>query len=298
MRQTRLFGRPIIIRPVKKKPMKEKSGIPFGRISATAIRDYLKCQKLFYYRHVLKLRLPTKPVQLVFGGAFHSGLESFYVGEDPVKVFKSQFKFHMIDWIKDGEQMSPDEAMDKFHELNEDGIAMMNEWKEKAEAIHKQYKIPMKGQSEVYFENWWVHPESGVRLSIMVNGKVDRIASNGDILEFKTSSKRFDQDRVDGTEQGDVYCFARYNDLKLKKPKFFFDHSDRMFYIVFLKGRKGDRIQVLETSRKVRDYARIYETVDLIIDAVKKKEEKDYKYGEDFMHKYCDCRKYEEQLLL
>ena len=297
-RQTKLWGRPTLIRPEKKKKMKEKSGIPFGRISASAIRDYLKCQKLFYYRHVLKMRLPTKAVQLVFGSAFHSGIECFYDDLDPVKVFKAKFKYEEVDWIKDNEPMSTEESMLKFEELLADGIAMMTEWKEKAKAIHKQYNIPWKGASEVYFENWWVHPESGARLPIVVNGKVDRIANNGDILEFKTSSKKYDKERVDTTEQGDVYCFARHNDLKLKTPKFFFDNSNRMIYIIFLKGRKKDRIQVLETSRTVYDFARIYETVDLIIDAVKKNAEKDYKYGEDFMHKYCDCHKYEEQLLL
>lgn len=294
-RQTRLWGRKILIKPKKKKKMKVKSEIPFARISASAIRDYLKCQKLFYYRHVLKMRLPTKAIQLVFGGAFHSGIEGLYIGEDPAEIFKKKFKISEIDKPPD---MSQDDFELKFKESREDGISMMNEWKEKAQAIHKEYNIPWKGVSEQYFENWWVHPESGERMAIVVNGKVDRIADNADILEFKTSSKKYKQEDVDATGQGDVYCFARHNDRKLKSPKFFNGISDRMIYIVFLKGRKKDRIQVLETKRTVNDYVRIYETIDLIIDAVKKKQEKDYKYGEGFMHKYCDCRKYEENLLL
>lgn len=290
-----MWGRKILIKPKKIKKMKEKSGIPFGRISATAIRDYLKCQKLFYYRHVLKMKLPTKAIQLVFGGAFHSGIEGLYEGEDPVDIFKKKFKISEIDKLP---EMSQEDFEAKFKEAREDGIEMMKEWREKAKSIHKEHNIPWKGKSEVYFENWWIHPETGARLPIVVNGKVDRITDGGHILEFKTSGKKYKQEDVDTTGQGDVYCFARHCDLKLKNPKFYNNTSERMIYIVFLKGRKKDRIQVLETSRTVNDYVRIYETIDLIIDAVKKKSEKDYKYGEGFMHKYCDCRKYEEQLLL
>lgn len=271
------------MKPIKEKKIKAKTGLPIARISATAVRDYLKCQKLFYYKYVLRLRLPNKPIQLVFGGAFHHGLEAWYDGKDPTEVFKSEFKASEIDPF---DPIAYEEAMT-------DGIAMMEEWKEKAPALHKQYKISMKGESEKAFQNMWFHPETGERLPIVVNGRYDRVTSDDcDILEFKTSSKKYTQDQVDTTDQGNIYTFSRYLDTKKKKM------PERMIYIIFLKGRKKDRIQVLITNRTKKQYIQAFETVSLILNNLRGREEKDYRYGEGFMHKYCDCRKFEEMLLI
>lgn len=266
----------------KEKKIKQKTGLPIARISASAIRDYFKCKKLFYYKYVLRMKLPTKPIQLVFGGAFHHGLEAWYEGKDPTEVFKAEFKASEID---------PFDPV-KFSEAMDDGIAMMEEWKEKAAALHKEYKISMKGESEKDFANLWFHPETFEKMPIMVNGRYDRITADEDILEFKTSSHRYKQEEVDTTDQGNIYTFSRFLDLKKKlMPR-------RMIYIVFLKGRKKDRIQVLITNRTKKQYIQAFETVALLLNNLKGRTEADYSYGEGFMHKYCDCKKFEEMLLL
>lgn len=285
-KQTRLWGRAILVKEKKEKKPSTPTGLPIARISASAIRDFEKCQKLFYYKYILKLRLPGKPLQLVFGSAFHHGLEAFYEGKDPVKVFKKEFNRDDIDFTKKQLEETPD----IFQESLEEGVRLMEIWEEEAKDLHQMYGISMGGTSEVKFENWWKNPLTSERLPIQVTGRYDRITSNKMILEFKTSNKPYRQDEVNVGIQPSIYTFSYETELKVPAEKF--------LYIVFIKGRKKDPIQVLETTRTREQHSQTFEKIKLILDSLRTKEEKDYRYGEGFMHQYCDCRKYEEQLLL
>lgn len=293
VKQKALWGNQKITKE-KKEKVKVQSGIP-GRvargISASAIRTYKSCQKLFYYQYVLGLRLAGKPIQFLLGGAFHKGLEAFYDGKDPSKEFLKEYKF---DEMRDISQYLKDKGETKksvFEDNKKIGLEMMKYWKEHAADIHKTYNISLKGKSEEKFHTWWNHPSSKkTRLPVSINGIYDRITSAHQILEFKTSNKLYKQEDIDTRDQASIYIYNYYLQYKVWPKEFYF--------IVFIKGRKNNPIQVLKTERTKEQTTQTYEMIELLLNNLKGRTEKDYKYGEGFMHTYCDCKKLEESLLL
>lgn len=283
-KQGRLWGRPVTIKDEPKKKIKNPTGIPgrVGRgISASAIRTYKSCQKLFYYQYVLGLRLPGKPIQFLMGGAFHKGIEAYYEGKDPLEEFLKEFK---KEELREFNQKV-------FDENREEGVRLMKIWKEQADDIHKTYSIALKGKSEERFQTWWNYPSSKLRrLQVPINGVYDRTTIAHQILEFKTSSKPYKQNDIDTREQADIYIYNYYLQHKVWPKDFYF--------IVFIKGRKNNPIQVLRTERTKEEITQTYEMIELILNNLKGRTEKDFKYGEGFMHKYCDCARFEKSLLL
>lgn len=255
--------------------------LPFERVTASMLKSFERCKKLFYYQYIINggkgLRLPYKSIPLVFGGAFHQGVEAYYNGGDPVQEFKKRF---VRDGIKDIEKPAVE---DKFMENREDGIRLMEAWKIEAPKIHKLYGISLKGKSEESFSTDW-------SLDVPVTGRFDRTTDKLQILEFKTSKKPYKEEDVRNLDQASIYHHS-YEIITGKRPL-------EIFYIVFIKGRKKDPIQVIRTTRSNFQVKRVKEKIENLLESVKTFKEKDYSYGEGFMHSYCDCKQYEEILLL
>lgn len=265
----------------KQSSSQEKVKLPFIRVTASMVKSFDRCKKLFYYQYIINsgkgLRLPYKSIPLVFGGAFHQGVEAYYVGKDPVKEFKKNF---VMDGIKDIEKP---EVKRKFLENLDDGIRLMEAWKMEAPSIHKLYGISLNGISEQVFSTDW-------GLDVPVTGRFDRTTDKHQIIEFKTSKKPYKQADVDELDQASIYHNS-YDIMTSKKPI-------EIFYIVFIKGRKKDPIQVLRTTRSIAQIKKTKEKIETLLESVKSFKEKDYSYGEGFMHTYCDCKHYEEILML
>ena len=168
----------------------------------------------------------------------------------------------------------------------------MEYWKDHADDIHQTYDIALKGQSEERFKGWWNHPLSKKRrLPISINGIYDRTTEAHQILEFKTSNKLYKQNDIDTRDQASIYVYQYYLQHKVWPKDFYF--------IVFVKGRKKNPIQVLRTKRTKEQIIQLYENIELTIDSLRNKTEKDFKYGEGFFHdNYCDCKLFEKTLLL
>lgn len=264
------------------------SDLPFERITASMIKCYKTCPKLFFYQYVHSFRLPGKPIPLAFGNAFHEGVEAFYKGEDPVAKFKEHF-------VKDGiRDIHKPEILLKFTDNLNDGIAMMEYWRDNAKAIHAVNEMPIEGTSEVPFKITWPYPVAGGigELPIPFTGRFDRLANVPTIIEYKTSKKPYKQSDVDEADQASIYNYSYYL-LNKEWPTEF-------FYVVFIKGRKNNPIQVLKTTRTKKSITDTYNMVgDILTEiAAKGTKERNYKYGEGFMHSYCDCKLYEKALLL
>lgn len=280
-KQGRIFGRAIKVQPKKEKRQHltttddNKTGL--NRITQSMVKDYLRCPKLFYYRYILGIRLPMKNIELVFGSAIHKAVEYFYDNKDSHSGFKQEFKKELIEPF--------DEKEYRWHQ--KEGSRLLDEFVSSIEETERYYQISRKGTSEVPFRTWWRDPFSGTLLPTPVSGRYDRVADDGQILEIKTSSKPYRQNDIDVALQADMYMFSQYM-LTKKIPASF-------FYIVFIKGRKKDPIQVLKTERTKEDFSRIFQTVDLILKNIKGGQ---FDEGTGFMHKFCECKKYKESLLL
>lgn len=246
--------------------------IKLQKISHSGIKDYLKCPKLFYYRHILKIRLPEKPLPLLFGSALHKALELYEKKDkDPIEVFTKAFKLEMLDET-DAEQ---------YEKERENGIRLLEHFlDERSNGKLRKYTIT---KTEQYFNRPLVYPDTRKKAKIAnFTGVVDFITSTGSLGDYKTSSKKYSQEQVDQSLQPDMYYLWYYLTYG-KLPR-------RFIYIVFLKKRKRDPIQVLVTKRTLSDLVKLVTLIDNIATQI----QKGMFQRTHNEHTYCDCYKYEE----
>ena len=238
-------------------------------LTHSMIRDYLRCPRLYYYRYYLGIRLPSKHLNLVFGSAIHEGIEDYYNRKDPIYAFTSDFQIDKIDNITKDEYLN---ALKEGKRLLDFFTAM----------------IPItRGSSEVKFRTELIDPITHKMLEVPITGRYDRLEDNM-IIEFKTSSKPYKQKDIDEATQASLYMFARYMATG-KIP-------ERFRYIILIKGRKKEPIQVLETQRTKEDLSFMFRTIETVLEGIKGEQ---FSKGTGFMHnKFCDCQKYEQELLL
>lgn len=243
------------------------------RISHSAIRDYLSCPALFYYRHILKLRLPEKPVDLAFGKAMHLALELYQkFAVDPILTFCSNFSKDDTDNIE------------KYLMLYEKGQDLLKEYLAQQE-LFKIAKIEIVKTEEKLVMTDVIDPKTGTKLLFKeLVGVIDFETKDERIGDYKTASKPYTADDILDSMQPTIYYLLYYLEHG-KLPESF-------IYIVFLKKRKRDPIQILETARTFED---ISQFILLANDVYRKVENKEFEKTHD-EHAWCDCKKYEELL--
>jgi len=245
----------------------------------------LKCPLLFYYRHVLGIRVAERPIPLVFGGAIHKAVELYEKnGDDPLEVFEDNFEPDKIDYFdRFGRELSTRQADDVYETNLENGFRLLDHFVEERETgILKDYEVV---STERYFRRRLRHPITHDRVKVRwMTGIVDFILEDGRFGDYKTSGKTYKQATVDESLQPTMYYLWYYLTYR-RLPKSF-------VYIVFLKRRKTNPIQVLETHRTL---TQLGELVDLINEIAVKVEKKQFKrsHGEKA---YCDCFRYEKLL--
>lgn len=248
-------------------------------LSASSIRDYKNCPLLFYYRHVLKLRLPQKQLNLVFGGAVHNGIEVYHNTndvEEAIAKFKKSFQFI---------RLAPEER-NEYYPHKAEGERLIREYVAHQPYMTDVYGIDPNGVSETKFEKILVDPFTGEELTMPIRGRIDRVTATGQVVEYKTSKKKYKQDETDLLDQATIYSWVTELDLQRE--------IEGVYYVVFLKGRKSDPIQILKTKRTKEDYVRLFRETKNIIKQIEKGR---FERGcSGYKAKWCDCRKYEEAL--
>ncbi len=247
-------------------------------LTQSMLRDYKSCPKLFYYRYYLRLKLPQKQLNLVFGGAVHDALEEYHKNfnvNESVAVFKKMFPI----W-----KLSEDERMFWREHLVE-GERLVREYDRVQPYLTEVYGISPHGQSEGKFKAIWKDPYTGEELALPITGRFDRITDKNQVVEFKTSKKAYNQGKTDELDQATVYGYS--HELITGKK------VDEFFYIILIKGRQNP-IQVIKTKRNKEDYVRMFREAKSIIERIKNKE---FKRGcRGYQVNFCDCRKFDELL--
>lgn len=254
-----------------------KSELPIRSISHSMIRDYLNCPKLFYYRYILNVKLLSKNINLIFGSAIHKAVENFYNDTDPFEGFNQEFK---------KEKITPFDEKEFTEHCNE-GKRLIENFRDSIGEFERYHGITRQGDSEIKFREWFKDPVTGTLLRIQSSGRFDRLTHSGQLLEIKTSSKPYKQDEINEATQASMYMLARLMQTN-EIPREF-------FYIIFIKGRKKDPIQVLRTTRTKEELSQFFQTIDLILKGIQGGQ---FGEGTGFMHKFCDCKEYEKALLI
>lgn len=239
------------------------------RVSNSHLKDYDSCPLLFYYRKILKLELPEKSIHLVFGSSLHKALELYNKEEtdDIYEVFNKEFKEDLID------------QKEKFLEYQMKGIAFLKQYTEQFEELEVS-----KSEEKLTFKNV-LDPETGESLLFNeITGIIDFELSDGTIGDYKTSGKKYTQEQVDTSDQVTIYYLL-----------YFLEHGklpNGFMYIIFLKKRKKDLIQIITTQRTFEDITKLVKKLNQLYQKVEEgKFERSH--GE---YSYCDCFKYDELL--
>lgn len=276
MKQKDLFGKSQKVDVGLKKEKKEPTGLKINRLSYSSIRDYMRCPKLFYYKYIMNLRIPQKQMELVFGGAVHEALEYVYKGQDPFEVFKRSF---------DKTKLLPEEH-ELYDQYVQEGQRLLEAYTRDYPRFAAEFKIDPEGESEVKFMDWIIDPITKDVLELKLSGRIDRLTTSTQIIEYKTSSKPYVQEDVDVELQASLYALQQLTKTKTVPPD--------IFYIVLVKGRK-DPIQVLRTYRTKQQMSFAFRLVQFVLSGIKMNH---FPKGSGWNHKWCDCEKFEQQLLL
>lgn len=249
----------------------------FSSISHSAFRDYVKCPRLYYYRRVAKLKLPFEPIQLVFGKSLHLALELFVKDKrDPLEVFDKDFVHEKVSYL----------PLATFKEHKENGLRLLKFWKENQKEILALNGFGIK-ETEIPFELTVERdPVSNKVLNLPpIKGVVDftttPVIGMGD---YKTSTKKYSQQDVDTSDQPTFYSLWHLL-VKGTLPKHF-------WYIIFLKNHKRIPVQILKTTRTMKDVSKLLSEVQAVAKKIRN-------YEFDGRHKegeFCDCHLYDELL--
>lgn len=246
------------------------------RISHSRLKDYLSCPLLFYYRGVLGLKLPEKPIHLHFGKAFHKGLELKHTEkQQSSEVFKKEFT---------DEELSSDD-LQKYLELREKGIDLLHKYDELEDYLKEVLGIKIIKSEEKIEASNIKDPTTGTPLAFEeIVGVIDFETEDERIGDYKTSGKPYKQEDIDKSLQPTIYYllyFIRHGRL-----------PNAFIYIVFLKKRKREPIQVLQTQRTYEDITNL---INLMNEVYSKVERKLFDRGHDD-GAFCDCFRYDELL--
>lgn len=243
------------------------------KISYTALRDYLKCPKLFLFRKILELPLETKQIELHFGSSIHKALELFHTKKlDPIITFQKEF-------TKD--KLNKDEYA-QWQDYIYMGNNFMKYYVNYQDTLLKVYNTNIIANERFFSLSGVKDPITGETCKIKrITGVVDYVTEDGKLGDFKTSKNKYTQEDIDTSLQPDFYYLWYYMTYH-KLPTAF-------QYIVFVKSNKRDLIQVLETTRNLDDISRLIQTINIAFDNISQnKFEKGCNDNE-----YCDCKLYD-----
>lgn len=249
-----------------------------NRLSPSMLIDYCNCPKLFYYRYVAKIQLPTKQIHLVFGTAVHAAVEAIYENEDPFKRFSNEF---------DKEKLT-DEEKELYNEFHELGLEMVKNYNEQHSTLNDLYSLN-DGKSEIYFRDHVRNPLTGEMSTLPISGRIDRLTNLGKVVEYKTSKNPWKEEDIAFKTQTLIYnlwYLTKFDKL-----------PDETLYIVLIKKRKkvgkGEVIQLLSNHSTIDELASVFDELELITSKIECRE---FDRPKGYHPKWCDCWKYDELL--
>ena len=264
----------------------DKNEIGIDHYSPSSLMTYESCPKLFYYTYWLGIKIPEAQDQrhLQFGTAVHASLDHIYALYDNnfgggwigakfssvKRRFLENFKFiHISDdefmrFIKTKKGSFYKTKEQLYNAMVEDGLNMLQEYWDNKELLLSEHniditktEIPVKGFLENPLKKEEFHP-------IPVSMRLDGRNRNGSIVEFKTSSSKYNEDETLHKLQGLAYAFSIYQEEK---------YVPEVIYVILLKGQKeGKRLQVIHLHYTEEDMIMFYNRVEVILQKMKNKE--------------------------
>jgi len=210
-------------------------------LSYSSISGYLQCSKHWKYRYIDQV--PTESSDaLLFGSAWHKMIGLVANGNEIKKSW-----FEATSKTFEGTEKSIGD--DDFNNAVDLGIRMIAV-PEIAAMIQGLQPREIEYQFEVHFPS----------VLIPVIGFIDMITTDGHIIDFKTASRKWTQERADNDLQPTFYL-AALNKLGLVELPSSFR------YMIFTK-TKNPEVQIIDTTRTAADVLALYALVKEVWDAI------------------------------
>jgi len=256
-----------------------RSGFPNGHFSLRQLETYIACPHQYWLAYVRKMKWPKTPAGAAFGSAMHRAIEKInrIIFLKQMLDEELAFKLFADEWELELEYNQPIE-----YKNNDDPESLLEKGKElvelylehfgdiKPKAVEQEFELPIPGRR-------WFKPRT-------IKGRLDLIV-DGELLEFKTSSKSASQNDVDVPLQLMLYSWA-YRQL--------YGHEEEVLKTVVLIKTKTPKIQIIDSHCTTDDHEMLMEMIDQVIKSIRHKiffKNPNTRYGCSFCT-YCDvCRR-------
>ena len=214
--------------------------------SYSALSLYQSCSLAFFYRYVKKLQAEKTSKCLLFGSTYHKTLDRLA----SMKMDKREFSIPEAKAIFQGEWMSSvDSTVNIDFDDKDEPLALLRQGQQMLETYLTSWNdIQIISHAEAFLID--IKDDEGNTLSKPVIGEFDLIIEkegNPVIVDFKTSGKRWCEDKPLKDHQATLYCLSYYKATGVI-PSFRFDVVTKT---------KTPAVQQLETSRTKDDLKRL-----------------------------------------
>jgi CRISPR/Cas system-associated exonuclease Cas4 (RecB family) len=205
-------------------------------LSYSSINTYLMCPRSWKYHYLDKTQVKTS-ASLIFGSAFHGAIEAYIRARntDQAGRLASYWDWNWAEQI--GKNPDIEWNGESKESIFNQGVVMLSN--EDVRAVVDGLK-PLVIDQEVYIERQVTLHVPGVPVNVI--GYIDIITADGIPGDFKTSSRRWEEDKAANELQPSFYLAALNQNWIPGNPERKFRHY------VFIK-TKRPQVQVIETRR-------------------------------------------------
>lgn len=240
---------------------------------------FRECPRAFYYKYIAKIQLPQKKIHLVFGEAIHNAIQEMIAG----KSLHDAKTMLIEDFSED--KLLPEEIDDRPAML-QTGAKILDLFENNLSYLDAKYQLK-GGVSEQWIEAVLKDPYSDEVLPLVTKGKIDHFTNSENIIEFKTSGSKWNENDVKFKWQTIFYNWMYYQN----KGR----HPNKIVYLVLTK-QKTPQLQELEVHYTEEDHAKLFQDCKSIINRI---ELGQFNGKPDEYHQpYCDCYKFEKALTI
>lgn len=203
-------------------------------LSYSSINTYLMCPRSWKYHYLDKVPVKTSAA-LVFGSAFHGAIEAYIRATDQHGQLSSYWPWNWDEQI--GKSPDIEWNGESTESIYNQGILMLSN--EEVRAVVDSLK-PMVVDQRVYIEQQVSLNVPGVPVNVI--GYIDIITEDGVPGDFKTASRRWEEDKATNELQPSFYLAA------LNQARFPGNPDRKFRHYVFVK-TKRPQAQIIETRR-------------------------------------------------
>lgn len=227
-------------------------------LSYSSINKYRNCPRSWRLHYLEGIR-GEKSEALIVGSLAHKIAEKFLLKMHGPSISATEKELDLIYYETAGEKIMGEEGVD----IGDDSSWFLSsflggEIREILAGIHPKVKedgtLALEEEVEFYAPS----------CPLPITGYIDCLTENNEIIDFKTSSRSWNQDRADKELQASFYATSLY--LNGTVP---YDQPITAKYVVMVKNKKT-KIQVIETTRTTEDIATVFNIISEVWKGIQK----------------------------